>query len=402
MKAFPQILGFGAASSTSEELSYRAGGNRVPRIDSFSEVSAGQHRAATAVVVLLGLAGALLMLLDWQEVQGVLARADWQWMPLALAITAISYLSLSYSFASVNQTFKIKLDRRSLIGVGFVSSAMIAAVGGLAGHSLRLLIMTRRGLASGDIMAASLFHSYLESLVFFALIPIGFVYLLLTHPLSSGVAVWLGVGTGILGVAFAATAVVFFYSPARSLALSLVGSVWRWVARRDIGPSLRDFEATLERGLAGLRDRPLVLALPVALVLADRIARVAVVWVCFQALGGDAGLGVITTGFAVGVAVGVMSMVPGGLGVQEGSMAGTYHLLGVPLEQAVLAAMLFRAVYYMAPFAVSLAFYRVVLRSQGCLAAEGQCKRNRDLDKMGNQIARDSYPTRRLLWQRLQ
>ena len=239
---------------------------------------------------------------------------------------------------------------------------MIAAIGGLAGHSLRLLLMTRRGLATGDVMAPSLFHSYIESLVFFALIPMGLGYLLLTHPLSSGVALWLSVGTGILGVAFAATAVVFFYGPVRSLALWLFGTVWRYVARRNIGPSLNDFEATLRSGLSALRDRPLALGIPVVLVLADRIARVAVVWVCFQALGSEVGLGVTATGFAVGVAAGVMSMVPGGLGVQEGSMAGTYHLLGVPLEEAVLASVLFRAVYYMAPFAVSLAFYRGVLR----------------------------------------
>ena len=371
MKTLPRIVGFGAASLPSQGLSHPAGGNRSSRLSSSIEVSGGQHRAATAAVVLLGLAGALVILLDWQEVRSVLARADWQWMPLALAITTISYLCLSYSFASVNQTFSIQLDRRSLIEVGFVSSAMIASIGGLAGHSLRLLIMTRRGLANGDVMAPSLFHSYLESLVFFALIPIGLGYLLLTHPLSSGVAMWLGVGTSILGLAFAATAVVFFHAPSRSRALWLFGSVWRWVARRSIEHALRDFEATLKSGLSTLRDRPLVLALPVALVVADRIARVAVVWVCFQALGSEAGLGVTVTGFAVGVAAGVMSMVPGGLGVQEGSMAGTYHLLGVPLEEAVLASVLFRAVYYMVPFAVSLAFYRSVLQGHRCIEARG-------------------------------
>ena len=372
MKTLSRIAGFGASSPTGRALSKIAGGNQAPRRSSSIAVPGGQHRVATAAVVLLALTGALLVLLDWQEVRGVLVRADWHWMPLALAITAISYLCLSYSFASVNRTFNIQLDWPSLLGVGFVSSAMIAAIGGLAGHSLRLLLMTRRGLATGDVMAPSLFHSYLESLVFFALIPIGFGYLLLTHPLSPGVALWLGIGTGILGLAFAATAVVFFYAPARSLALWLVGSVWRLVVRRDIGPSLRDFEATLSRGLATLRGRPLVLGLPVALVLADRIARVAVVWVCFHALGSEIGLGVTATGFAVGVAAGVMSMVPGGLGVQEGSMAGTYHLLGVPLEEAILASLLFRAIYYMAPFAVSLAFYRGVLRVHGCLMPREQ------------------------------
>jgi len=78
---------------------------------------------------------------------------------------------------------------------------------------------------------------------------------------------------------------------------------------------------------------------------------------------------VVITGFAVGVAAGVMSMVPGGLGVQEGSMAGVYHLLGVPLEQGVLVSFLFRLVYYMVPFGVSLLFYRNVLRERVNLGA---------------------------------
>jgi uncharacterized protein (TIRG00374 family) len=239
---------------------------------------------------------------------------------------------------------------------------MIAAVGGLAGHSLRVLMMTRRGLAAGDIMAPSLFHGYLESLIFFALIPAGLVYLLLTQPLSSAVAAWLSIGTGILGVAFAITAVVFFFKPARSLALWVVSSFWKRVMRRDIAASVEHFEATLALGLAEFRARPLALAIPVALVLADRLLRVAVVWLCFHALGSDVGIGVAATGFAIGVAAGVMSMIPGGVAVQEGSMAGIYHLLGVPLEEAILVSILFRVVYYMVPFAISLAFYHRLMK----------------------------------------
>ena len=45
-------------------------------------------------------------------------------------------------------------------------------------------------------------------------------------------------------------------------------------------------------------------------------------------------------------------------------MAGAYHLLGVPFEQAVLVSFLFRLVYYMIPFGVSLLFYRSVLRER--------------------------------------
>jgi uncharacterized protein (TIRG00374 family) len=315
-------------------------------------------------VALLALLGALSILLDWREVRGVVSQATWKPVIASLGITAVSYLTLSYSFALVNRLFRIELDLRTLFGIGFLSSVMIATVGGVAGHSLRLLLLTRRGQAAGDVMAPSLFHGYLESLIFFALIPAGLGYLALTHPLSPGLSLAVTTGAAVLGLAFAMTAVVFFVGPVRAIAMWLVGWAWHLMTRQTITAGLRDFEATLRRGMGRLRSRPLGLALPLSLIVLDRVCRLGIVWLCFQALGGQVDPAVVVTGFAVGVAAGVMSMVPGGLGVQEGSMAGAYHLLGVPFEQAVLVAFLFRLVYYMIPFGVSLLFYRNVLRER--------------------------------------
>ena len=98
---------------------------------------ARQRRAIIAGVLLLALLGVLVVLLDWREVQRVAAEASWQWASLTLVFTATSYIFLSYSYAIINRAFGIRLGRRDLLTVGFVSSAMIAAVGGLAGHSLR-------------------------------------------------------------------------------------------------------------------------------------------------------------------------------------------------------------------------------------------------------------------------
>jgi hypothetical protein len=49
-------------------------------------------------------------------------------------------------------------------------------------------------------------------------------------------------------------------------------------------------------------------------------------------------------------------------------MTAVYALLGVPFEQAVLAAILFRAVYYLIPFLISLGFYWRLLKGEGELA----------------------------------
>ncbi|MGB3681320.1 MAG: flippase-like domain-containing protein, partial [Rubrobacteraceae bacterium] len=104
---------------------------------------------------------------------------------------------------------------------------------------------------------------------------------------------------------------------------------------------------------------------PLVFVVGDWGASIATLWFCFAALGQPVSPGILIAGFAVGVTVGMLSMVPGGLGVQEGSMAATYALFGVPLGQAALAAVLFRLVYYIVPFLVSLAFYRRLLREVG-------------------------------------
>lgn len=73
----------------------------------------------------------------------------------------------------------------------------------------------------------------------------------------------------------------------------------------------------------------------------------------------------LLTGFTLGITAGAVSMVPGGLGIQDGSMAGLYALLGVPLQKAVLASILFRLVYYLVPYLVSLIFYGRLLRQVG-------------------------------------
>ena len=55
--------------------------------------------------------------------------------------------------------------------------------------------------------------------------------------------------------------------------------------------------------------------------------------------------------------------VPAGLGVSEVALAGTFRLLGVGFENTLVAALLFRFVFYLLPLAVSTALYLDTMRS---------------------------------------
>jgi len=98
------------------------------------------------------------------------------------------------------------------------------------------------------------------------------------------------------------------------------------------------------------------------LVVAYWVFMLVVLWFCFYALGGTIKPDVLITGFTIGISAGNLSMVPGGFGVQEASMAGVYALLGVPLTQALLAVILFRIVYDIIPYIASWGLYRSVLK----------------------------------------
>jgi hypothetical protein len=119
---------------TSNRLSKRAAPpdilGRTGAEGELAPTQARQRQAITAATLLLAVLGVLLALLDWREVQRVAAEASWQWALLTLVFTAASYVFLSYSYALINRAFAIRPGRRELLAVGFVSSAMIAAVGG--------------------------------------------------------------------------------------------------------------------------------------------------------------------------------------------------------------------------------------------------------------------------------
>lgn len=322
------------------------------------------RRFGAGLVVGLILFGALFAAMDARQAWHMLRQARWEMLPAALLCMAVSYFCLSAGYAILNRIFHIPVRTRTVLEIGFVSFALnnLVSVGGLAGYSLRLFLLRRRGCAAGDVVSASLVHSYFNHIVMMALLPAGFLYLLWGHPLGRRQTMGLALASGIALLLLALTTVLLLDSQARERAVRLLGRTARRLLRRELEPALQRLDETLGNGVEAIRAHPQVLGVPLLFVLADWITSVMTLGFCFAALGEPLHAGVLLTGFAIGITAGFLSMLPGGLGVQEGSMVGIYVLLGVPLEHAVLASLLFRLVYYVVPFIASLFLYARLLR----------------------------------------
>ncbi len=321
-----------------------------------------QKIIVTTVIALL-LLGVLLVALEWQDVRRIVSEADWELSLISLLFIVVTYLCLSYGFVVVSRIFDIKMRLRQLLGIGYVSTTLnnVLAFLGAAGHSLRLALMKRQEVKAGQVLASSLFHSHLHNLGMFCLLDIGLVFLAIHHSVHGSTAIGVALASGLLIILFIIATTIIFMRSLRRVVLRLLSRAIRLLVRKDVTSFLDSFDQAMVLGVKALGKHYLLSALLILLIAAEWVSTIVAMWFCFDALGNPISLGILITGFAVGISAGNLSMVPGGFGVQEASMAGIYALLGVSFEQAVLASILFRVVYDFIPFLVSLFFYRRLL-----------------------------------------
>jgi uncharacterized protein (TIRG00374 family) len=321
------------------------------------------NRIATGLIIAVILIGVVIVASDWQKMRLVLSEASWQYIPVVLALTFLSYAFYSYGYAVVGQMMDIHMRKLELAEACFISSVVnrVLSTGGVVGYSLRYLLMNMYSVAFKDVLSSSMFHVYLTSLDMATFLPITFLYLLANATVPRAIAISLGVMTGLFTLALILITSIFIFPSLRQPFIKLLTILGKRILRRDYQPWLTQFDDSLSLGACAVRQRPILLIWILLLTLADFVCSIAAMGFTFTALGTTVTPGVLVTGYVIGVMAGVLSMIPGGVVIQEASMAGVYALLGVPFAQAVLAAILFRILFYFVPYFLILPFYNRLL-----------------------------------------
>jgi uncharacterized protein (TIRG00374 family) len=321
------------------------------------------NRFVTMLILAITLAGIVLVALDWEDMRRVLAEADWHYLPLVLLFTLLSYAFYSYAYASVSQMLGIHMRKRELAEICFISTVVnhVLTTGGLVGYSLRYFLMKMYNATLKDVLTSSFLHYYLTSLDMLTFLPLCFIYLLINSAVPRGVAIALGIMTLLFALVLILVTLLVLFPSRRKPIIHLIARIGRRVLHKDFSSWLDQFDETLTCGTEAFRTRPIMLIWIMLLTLLDFACSIIAMGFVFEALGPPVRIGALVSGYVIGIMAGLLSMVPGGFGVQEGSMAGIYALLGVHLEQAILAAILFRILYYLLPYFLILPFYNWLL-----------------------------------------
>jgi uncharacterized protein (TIRG00374 family) len=325
------------------------------------------ERCVPGLIVLAATIGLIFIVMDWGQIRKALMQASWKPIPYALAATFVSYTCISFSFARVSRLLGIEMSLKDLAIVGFVSTVLnhLVSGGGAAGYSVRFMLMKRHGVGMREVIATSILHFYPTSLMMIAMLPVGLIYLLLHASLSQTTAILLGILASILLLAFSLATGLVFWSSMRRRVIGVLVKATRTLIHRHVKEPLERFEATITLGIQAMREHPSSIVIIMILIMIDWVFSAIALWFSFRAFGTTPSPGQLVSGFVIGIVAGVASMIPGGIGIQEGSMAGIFALLGIAFERAVLASILFRVVYFVIPYLISLGFYRQLLRQKG-------------------------------------
>lgn len=323
------------------------------------------NRIARFLFVAITVAALFSIATQADDLQSLLGQVDWSAVPSALFATAVAYLCMSFSFAMVGRLFQINMGRVDIALVGFITNVInhVVTSGGVAGYTLRYALMKREGVALRDVVAVSLLHFYLTGLDMIIALPISLIYLMSQVRLAQGLSLGLGLLTILLVCLAVLAALLIFARNWRRIALQTLSRAAGRFAKRDFDIKVNHFEDSLSRGVAAMRRSPEYVIVIIGLTWSDWLASVVTLAFCLKAFGESPPFGVVTSAFVIGTMIGLISFVPGGLGVQEASMSGILALFGVPFGKAVLASLLFRAIFYYLPYLVSLLLSRWMMRA---------------------------------------
>lgn len=334
---------------------------------------AGAPRRWVAWLALFG-AAVLVFLVTRTDLRRLLETAG-AISPGLLLLPALatlgSYLTMAWSYHGIASAAGYTIPFAEMCRITLVANTAnyLLSTGGLSGFALRMYLFARRGIPAGSAVLISLVQTLLTNLILLLFVLWGFALLFFSHTLVGRDLVAAGILLVIFsGIVLAGVLVLLQRSWRRRVLYATVNVIDRVLAR--IAPhrkprraALVRFQHNLNVGLDFLLQRPRDMLGPTIFIVLDWIFTLLVLHTAFVAIGAPIAMSHVVAGFAIGMFFSVASLVPGGLGILEGSMAAVFVTLGVQLEQAVVAILIFRAAYYGLPLAASLVLAPRMLRA---------------------------------------
>jgi uncharacterized protein (TIRG00374 family) len=242
------------------------------------------------------------------------------------------------------------------IGMNLVNT--IAPVVGVSGTFYMMFLEHRNGISRSESLLMNFFYYMIDYFVFLCVLVGALLYLLIIDQITRTILVTslifalFVLVVGALGV-FLLTHPTAFQSAIHFGNRILSRFTKKKVttkARAKVDEFVNEAQQVWEKSRSSWAH--IVKASGFAFML--HLSCIALLFLAFLALNVTPSFPILIAGYTVGSLLNIVSITPGGIGFAEGGMTAVFASLGVPVEQALLVSLLYRAVYVWFPLGVGL------------------------------------------------
>jgi len=297
----------------------------------------------------------LLRVADLGALRTALLPAAPQWLLAATLLAAAFAVNQGALYQGVFAVLgeDVRLGQAVHLSLVMAFGSLALPGGTASGIAYFVSAANDRGIGPSRALLASLAYYLFEYGALLPVLLIGVAVLRLHHDLApaslAALAFFYGTALGTAGLMV--WGVVRPHTVARTLTVSaawlhrMVPGIRRFL----IPPAVARFADEIQEILVLARRRPFRALRPLLHAALLQVIALALLDAVFVALGVRLAPAVLVAGYAVGTIFMLVSITPSGAGIVEGAMTVTFASLGVPLEVAASATVLFRLYTFWLP-----------------------------------------------------
>ena len=243
------------------------------------------------------------------------------------------------------------------------SLGYLVSLGGLTPFATQVYILDYDDISPKKATLTRILQAVLFNLLFNILVIVGFLYIILGKKDIGFSKISMTIAMLVFFIISTIAYLTVFWKKFRNFSMNILISGINKIIRifskkKQINPEnieryINDFHV----GFKNLLAHPRLAIIIILITLIDWFLWVGVLFFTFKAVHFTINLGELLIGFAAGQTVAIISMVPGGAGTMEGSMALIFSAFGIQFETALGAVLLYRVSFYIIPFLISLPLY---------------------------------------------
>jgi len=279
-----------------------------------------------------------------------LLQGRWQWVLAAAIIQAVYYVTYAMVYKSAFYTVEVESRLRHLIAVSLAAVFVNTVTPGVGSAGIALFVSdaSRRGQSAARATAGTLLVSVADFCAFVLVLAAGLIYLFIRHNLKF----------------YEITAAIILLLLTGSQASALILGLWQpkllqiiltllrriinqpaiWLKRRV--PLADDWAkrntADFRSAAISIKTRSGKLFHTLIMALSMHLTGLTILCALFLAFRQTPRFGIIVAGYAMGVLLSSVSIIPQGIGVVEGTMTLVFTSLGIASGAAIVITLAFR------------------------------------------------------------